>query len=378
MQFFFLLSFLAGQIVSLVPVGKWSFLDVFAVSSCIIFFIRHVRHHKTIRHGRLFRSVGLFVLVAAAELLLRMTVMRASVNIPDMLYLMRWIAYAGIYAFVLSDRTQIPWKLILYWSGVTLAVMGLVQLAIYPDLRNLTYLGWDPHFRRVFATLFDPNFAGVVYVLTFLVGLSLGSKKRNRIFLVGGQMTVFAALLLTYSRSSFAAFIFGMIVWSILRRSYAFLSGVVVVFVAFIFLLNGVAEGQNLFRSVSTQARLGSAAVGWNRFVQSPVVGTGFTIAHPDSAYSLPPNRAGNVDTSLLFVLASTGLLGFAAYAVLWKGMGALGFASLKRTSDPVLLSSLAAILVHSMFINSLFYPWVMAWMWILLALTEKELTVGR
>ena len=73
--------------------------------------------------------------------------------------------------------------------------------------------------------------------------------------------------------------------------------------------------------------------------------------------------------SSLLLVLATTGIVGFLIFANLIQKL----IVSLtKNVYGLTFLSCLVALLVHSLFVNSLFYPWVMGWMGILLSVSLK------
>ena len=351
MPYFLIVSFSFGQLLTLLGrTVRWSLLDVFALFVSVLWLIRFMRSRIRV-FPKLFIAAAIFAVCAVAP--------RAG-EAQELLYIGRWAAYAGIYAYVILDRHRIRWKMALYLSGFLLACLGLFQLLTYPDLRNLMYLGWDPHYERVFATLFDPNFAGILFVLTLLLGFSFWPLSKKRTWMLWStQAIVFVAFLLTYSRSAYLAFVAGIITWLWQKRSYRLLIAVVSAFAVVILLLSGKGEGQNLFRQVSSQARVGSAVTGWNRFLSSPVFGTGFT--HTSES------RAGGVDASLLYVLSSGGLVAFAAYGYLFWEIIILGF------SDVFFLSAIAALLINSLFINSLFYPWVMAWVWVIAALTENR-----
>ena len=79
-------------------------------------------------------------------------------------------------------------------------------------------------------------------------------------------------------------------------------------------------------------------------------------------------NHAGaGADSSLLFVLATTGLIGLMAYSWLWLGIYKLAL----KAKSAVFLASLTALCAHSFFLNSLFYAWIMAWLWMLVAVFE-------
>lgn len=368
------ITFILGQTISLVRADTtWSFLDVFAVAASALWLIRILGKPALLRAGRLFHPIIGFIGVSAVLLIIQL-LMHPSDIARNWLYLARWASYAGIYLYISTLRTAIPWRVSLYVSGVALAVLGIIQLFLYPDLRNLMYLGWDPHYRRVFSTLFDPNFVGIIYVLTLLLGISYWYQgKANRWQVLVAEMIVFLALLGTYSRSSLIACFIGVTCYFGVKKQYTVLAVGVALLLVGILVLPAGMEGQNLLRSTSSAARLGTLSFGWGKFVASPLIGNGF-IMRQSPEFSPLPSRAGAIDTSFLYILAALGIIGAVAYVHLWKHILSIG----QSRQDPVLLSSIAAILAHSLFIQSLLYPWVMAWMWVLVAVVEKSVTAGR
>ncbi|MFH1694146.1 MAG: hypothetical protein ABH880_00035, partial [Patescibacteria group bacterium] len=64
-------------------------------------------------------------------------------------------------------------------------------------------------------------------------------------------------------------------------------------------------------------------------------------------------------DSSLLFVLATTGVFGLAAYLAIF---------TLALQKNTCLLACLGALAVNSLFVNSLFYSAIMVFLWVLLA----------
>ena len=91
---------------------------------------------------------------------------------------------------------------------------------------------------------------------------------------------------------------------------------------------------------------------------KSPIVGLGFNTLR--SVRGDPVSKAASgVDNSFLFLLVTTGIVGLVTYMVLlWR-------------MDNIAI--LTAVIVHSQFINSLFYPWIMLWLWIYLAASETS-----
>ena len=285
------------------------------------------------------------------------------------LYLIRWVMYASLFSIVIQDKKKITvWLHGLYATGVGFGLLGLVQFFLYPDLRNLSYLGWDPHFQRIFSTLLDPNFMGIIFVFTLILGVGLCSKN-NRMWILAGEIITFISLLLTYSRSSYLAFCVAIVVLTFMRKQWKLL-GVLTVFGVFVVLLSFVStDALKLTRAPSALARVGNWQKSMTLIGKSPVFGYGFDTLRYLNGDTLSKAAAG-VDSSLLFVFATTGIVGFASYVYLLCWL----FQSGKKS--PVYIASFIAILIHSFFVNSLFYPWVMIWMWILAASVIFRVTV--
>jgi O-antigen ligase len=273
------------------------------------------------------------------------------------LYLVRWVLYAALYVLVLQNYADSKlWLKGLYAVGVGFGILGLAQFFLYPDLRNLMYLGWDPHYYRLFSTLLDPNFMGIILVFTILLGFGL--RVNHRILIIAGQLVAFVALLLTYSRSSFLAFIAAFIVLAYKQKNRMFV-GSIVLFLAIVWLLPKF-PALSLLRWDSTNARIGNWQESAAMISKAPVFGYGFDTLRYVRAADISSKAAAGLDSSLLFVLATTGIVGFFAYMYLLISMIRIG-----RISS-FYIASLAALIVHSLFVNSMFYPWVMVWVWIL------------
>lgn len=92
-----------------------------------------------------------------------------------------------------------------------------------------------------------------------------------------------------------------------------------------------------------------------------------------DEKVSISHSGAG-IDNSLILILATAGIPGFAAYIFLLYKMFKLGFSRLSKSDmGLVLIISLTGLLVNSMFINSLLYSFAMAWIFLLAGLTENS-----
>lgn len=269
------------------------------------------------------------------------------------LYLARFTAYTGL-IFVLR-KLKLKLDGVLIYIGVITATLGLFQYWLYPNLRNLKYLGWDPHLNRLFGTFFDPQFIGIILVLTLILLVSrkniLGWKKAIYIGITG------MALVLTFSRSSYLACIIGFVILVFGAKINKFkLAVTALVITIMIVIINPGGTGGDLLRRDTVNSRIGSWSQAIEVFKSSPVFGVGFNMyRYAGIIKGLAFNNAGaGVDNSFLFVLATTGVVGLFAYFVFWKGL------LLKANAEALAITG--ALFTHGMFNNTLFYPWILWW----------------
>lgn len=369
----FLASLLLGQIGG-IPIYGGAVIYVHDIILGLLLIEGFVQYAIRSKFKKPKLTVPILLFVSAA--ILSLLTNSGKFQIPELevsaMYLVRWIFYATLYVLVLQMYTKIErWLYGLFATGIGLGVLGLAQYFLYPNLRNLSYLGWDPHYYRLFSTFLDPNFAGIYLVLTILLGIYLWQYRKIRVWVVLGELISVASLLLTYSRSSYLALGLAVIVWAVLKKQWVFLLGLLG-FVALIFVLPQTwGNTLSLMRPDSTFARVGNWEESLTLIAKAPVFGNGFDtlryirILPAGDFYS---KAAAGLDSSILFVLATTGIVGLAAF-------GYLVFSMIKgvRGKISVLYSvSFIALGVHSLFVNSAFYPWVMIWFWILTGVAER------
>lgn len=343
-------SLLIGQLgaISLAPGVVIYFHDIVL----FILFCFGFATKKAFVRPKLLRPIVFFAGVGLVSLLVnfsRFTPWQVGLS---SLYLVRWAGYALIYLMIVQIPKIRTFLLRgLYVTGTVFSLLGLVQFVLYPSLRNLWYLGWDPHYYRLFSTFLDPNFAGLFIVLTFLLGVRL---RNNWIF----QGVNLLALYLTYSRSSYLALLVAGIVWIIKEKKWKALWVVALIVSLVIFIPRPGGDTLRLLREDSTISRVEN----WQESLQlagkSPIIGLGFNTL--PSLHGNPVSKAAaGVDNSFLFLLATTGIVGLGMHIVLlWRMRN---------------IAILSAVIVHSQFINSLFYPWIMLWLWIYLGARETS-----
>lgn len=359
--------------------------DFILVSGIIYFGVRQWREHKKktrapslVRPMVLFLSLGVISLVANV----------GSYGVADLftssLYLWRWAAYA--YVNVLLVRSAIPVSTVLehlFSFGLAFGVLGIAQFFLYPNLRFLMYMGWDPHYYRLFSTLLDPNFAGIILVLSVFLGYHLYVTQKKH-WLLAGVILLVICVYLTYSRSSYLALGFGMIVYGLLKKQFTVLGLLFALIAIIVYVPRPGGDTLRLWREDSTYSRFSNWKESSELFLKSPVIGHGFNTLRliQTPAYTggmvYTSHAAGGVDSSILFLLVTSGVLGLLAYVYLLYRAG--------RFTDPakkeqlqikqLYIVSISAVCMHSFFVNSLFYPWVMIWVWVIVS--AVELTYDR
>lgn len=288
------------------------------------------------------------------------------------LYLLRWISYATLH-FVIREMRLVQLfncsiVQLLVGVGFIAAFFGLGQYIFYPDIRPLTVYEWDPHYYRVVGTFLEPGFAGLIFVLTMiLLFLRHWSNKSNRINWLPLAIC-YLAFALTYSRSAYFAYLIGMGIIAYFKKSWKFFVAVLLIFILTLAVLpRPYGEGVKLERQASVWARFRNWQQAFVIFKKNPVLGVGFNFyryaardyGFLDKAGWQYSHAGAGADNSFLFVLATCGIVGLISFLYM--------IFNIFQKSKILIFATLGAILVHSLFNNSLFYPWIMIWLWILL-----------
>ena len=389
LSLFFLFGLIAGQMGALsIGNGITVYLMDIALFGLVAYSLFHLPKNIPLLYLRM--PIVLFGAACLVSLIANIARFSPIETLTGSLYAFRWIGYATLYliVFILPQR-PIWWFWGLYSTGVSVAMLGLIQYFWYPYLRNLSYLGWDPHLYRVFSTLFDPNFASLLFVLTLWLGMYLWSQKKH-LWIVGlGEGVTLIALLLTYSRSGYLALICGILTIAVISRHTKYALLVIVLFLGLlVFLPRKDGEGVKLFRTVSSVARVGNWQRGATLIKEAPLLGHGFnTLRYVQRKYGwvddtkMVSHAGAGLDNSLEFIWATTGILGLGIYLWMLTRMfhiGSLSVQSAKyRPLGTVVIATLVSVLVHSQFSNSLFFPQIMMWVWVLLGAFEKSISFG-
>jgi len=381
--YLYLVLFPFGQLLRIPPQSK-SYSEIHfyltdIVIFCLgIFFILYYRiRNKNINWAGIFKPVLLFFSLGLVSLFLSPLSLNNREYLVSSLYMLRWIFYAGLFFAVLNQSKEFKNKLIYFLPlvGFVCAILGIIQYFILPDTRFISDYGWDPHYYRLIGTFLDPGFLGLILVFSLII-LTLDLFNKKDLIKQAIWVFIYLALALTYSRASYLAYFVSMTFISWRHRARKFFLFVLILGVITIFLLpRPGGESTRLERESTIRFRITS----WQHALivasEHPILGIGFNAYRyaqrqygfmNDNVWEVSHGAPG-ADSSLLFILATTGILGLISY--LWLGSKLL----LITKGNVVIWATVIALFVHSWFQNSLFYPWVMGWMWILLGSQVKE-----
>ncbi len=379
-----------GVILRIVPVSNVAIYpqDIIVGLIFLIVAFNVYKKRKYFFKNKILLFLLLFVFTGFVSLLLSLSWLSETEFLIAVSYLLRFIAYSSIlFAFYFLEedyKKTIPLKLLI--GGLIFTLIGFIQYFFYENLSNLYYLGWDMHLYRLFSTFLDPNFAGAFLTLCFLLALDrVISVKKNSLvifdFFCLFSFTV--AILLTYSRSAFIMLLVGTIILLFLRKKVKIMVGILVfLIIAFFSLANTKIEGLNPWRIASVDARFESMNEALKVIVKNPILGVGFNsyryaqvkMGMKDSLRTKISNADAGTDNSFLFVIATTGIIGFSFFILYWLNIlkelknrfGNYSYAEIAFVSS-------IALGFNALFINSLFFPAVLFWVYMLCAITVSR-----
>jgi O-antigen ligase len=307
--------------------------------------------------------------------------------IASLAYLARWGFYFAIYLVVINcvragDAHRV-------WSAaeralLLMAAFGVIQSVFLPDFAFLVYpearkfIDWDVQGNRLVSTILEPNLMAAMLVIVLLVHLSrLACGVKDTLW---KPLLLIGALVLTLSRSGALAFLVGgfvILVATGLRKSLVRIVGVIAVLM--LAALPKIIEFGSRFSKF--QIDESALARGVELAVQHPWFGVGF------NTYGFVQEHRGierlgsssyATEGGLLFIAVMTGIVGVAFYvtmlALILRRCRAT-WRDLRATPEErgLLLGTGAttiAILVHTAFVNSLLFPFVMELLWVLWGLS--------
>jgi len=368
--FLFLVLFPFGQIIR---IGIFQPIDI-VVGLAAIYSILSKQ-----KKPEVFKFLNGFLVVALISWIFSFFIFGSLQILYGSLYLIRLAAYFYFLIYVWNFARQkgnceLLVKSLLLVSIVS-AIIGWIQFFAFPDIKPLFIWGWDMHLFRLVGSFLDPTYLGLIIVFGLILSMNrfIDNKDKKYFFIT---LFLLISLAFTYSRASYLAFFAGLIVIAVYKKVFKQLFLLAAGLVVMVFILPTARNHSiELFRSFSATAKVENYQSTLKIFSKSPVFGIGYDnmcLAYNKfvSFQKISSHSCSGSDSSLLFILATTGIVGFIVFVSsvwnIWKSL-------IHNSYFIILISSFAALFVHSLFSNSIFYPWVFGWMIILLAISLIE-----
>ncbi len=326
------------------------------------------------------KPLVLFLIAAAFSFVLSIFFFKNLFWITGFLYLFRLFAYLSfcivLWNLLITDKLsrELLFNCLLIISAFA-GFFGWIQYLFLPDLRALKYLGWDDHLYRMVGTFLDPGFLSGILVFGALGALSKVLIKKDFRYL-GVFLFFLITLAFTYSRAGYLALFAGSFyLFFKTAKAKVFLLLVGLFFLILIFLPRPNGEGVKLERIFSILARYENYKGGLAIFSKFPLFGVGYNnICFAKDALlgekEYFSNSCSGLDSSFLLILATTGLVGLLVFL---SAVQKIIYFSKPSFYKDVLKAISFALLVHGSFVNSLFYPWILIWVLVVLALTYAK-----
>jgi hypothetical protein len=269
------------------------------------------------------------------------------------------------------------------------AGFGILQSAFLPGFAQMVFpdsrvgVDWDYQGHRLVSTFLDPNFAGVMIAMVIAIQLALLAAGHQvelwKLVILG------CALILTVSRSSVLSLLIGVALmtvgWGISRRVLRLSIAVALLMVPLLPWVINYAVSLNKFTvDASALTRVVSWLMALRLVADNPLIGVGFnTIGFVQRAYggTVEGGGAFGFDGGLLFVAVVSGILGLSVYSLMvvrvLKRCGRLyrdeELAPFERGLALGVASATVILVFHSLFVNSIVYPFLMHVTWVLWAM---------
>lgn len=376
---FIMLGLIAGQIARLKlssdGAGALLLMDVVTGGYVVAGALHAVLAKKRIPTSLAFIFLFGFTLWIGVSLLFGAGVLTGRELLVAAFYTIRFILMTGVLWVTASLFTQEQHNRLtttLITSGIIITLLGFGQLVFFPDFAFMTQYGWDPHEGRLLSTFFDPNFLGMflVMIASLLTARIITGHTAVTPVNIGWLLLVIAAILLTFSRSSYLALLVAFTVIFLLRAwKYVLIGGVILAVGAFS--IPRVKE--RIIGAFQVDATAQDRLESWQQtgviIREHPIVGVGYNAFGPaqlrlNVRQTLTSHAAQGSDSSLLLVLATTGgiglflYLGFLSSLYLAAWIRYTHHSSLSQQSlSLALIGIMPSYIIHSQFVNGLFYP---------------------
>ncbi|MEX1052384.1 MAG: O-antigen ligase family protein, partial [Patescibacteria group bacterium] len=264
------------------------------------------------------------------------------------------IIYLHYYAKAQKDLDEYIKPGLMLFTVVTL-LTSFIQYFLYPNLRNLTYLGWDPHLFRIFGVFLDTSIASAIFGLILLFLIINYKKFTFSVFSRTILIITFVTLgLLTYSRGFYLSILTTLFFYFLLSKKLKFIIVVLAVFTfALLILPKPFGEGVNLLRTYSIESRAKDYEEGLAVWKKSPLFGIGYNHLKSirEISRNLPSHSVSAYQSSFLTILVTSGIIGLISFGLALKGLWYI---------NPSAKFYLMFLIVFSFMDNILLHPFIL------------------
>jgi len=400
---------LFGEFSRLNFLGRSLLLSDLLIAEFLIIFFYHqqFRFKLNKKSSKLYRLQLFFLTIAGISLLLSLFSFSFREILPGLEYFIRLIEYTLLFpvtiSIIRSSHNPAKTRNIILNSilciTALLAIIGFIQLITFPNLKELAdNLGYDPHINRLFSTWLDPNLLGglFAFILTFFLVIWFYQRKSflKKILTAIALIVIAIALFLTYSRSAYLAFAVGILLIGLIKSPRLLIMILMISVIGISFSKRAQHRLDNFYNTANSiifnipdntdptaQFRLQN----WQQTIflinQKPLLGQGYNNlslvkAKAEFIQNTAVHSASGSDSSILTILATTGILGLIPYLLIFISIIMTGWQNFKTSSKRLkkgyglaITLALTTLLIHSNFVNSLLFPEIMTYLWISTAL---------
>lgn len=304
------------------------------------------------------KIIILFSFYVIFNLFLSLNILSPLEVLISSLYFFRFLSFIFLY-YILSQNLYSKTSKYIIIAIVISLLLAFSQYFFLPSFEFLYPFGWDRHFARLSGTWLDPNFTGIIFIMYFFYLQKSKAKLVNFQFIIL-SFALLLALLLTYSRASYLAFIVSLLYYSIQKRKQKIALIIVLLLLSSLFFLpQKFGEGTKLLRTSTIFARLSNFKEAQFLIRKKPIFGHGFnTLRYVKKNYQLSDEKwqishsGPGLDNSLMFLLATLGIIGTILYFYLIRKI-------IGKNLDLCAKTNLIAIFISGIFSLTWFYPWV-------------------
>lgn len=304
--FLIFLSFSLGQL------GRISFLDqqinfyfyeLFLAVFCF-FKLLNLNKKKIINKLINLKIIFIFLGYLLFSFFLNINQFTGIENLISFLYWLRLSFYFLVLITLDEEDLKFGIRIFFYLTVIS----SLIQYFLYPNLRNLIYLGWDPHQFRLFGLFFDTYLAGAIYGLGFFYFL-YSPKKTFLDYMM--LFFYFIFIFMTFSRITYISLFFTLFIYYFFyqkrKRFFIFLFSAALVII--ILLPKPSGAGVDLGRFFSIKSRMVDYQLGLNWWQKKPIFGWGYNRIRYLKK-DLFSHSGASFHSSFLIILVTAGLIG--------------------------------------------------------------------